>query len=507
MLSFVRVFIIPVLFLISGNAYAVPRIDYLSHSELERSGRLRIFGAEFKNTQGNGYVLIDGINAFVTKWTDSMIVAYVPEEARIGEVPVQVFNEGGASNEVVLKVKLRQKNGRVNWRFACDSDYLIHRPTIGPDGTIYVTDIGGHFYAIAPNGGLKWIFNLNGQGAQGPVAVGNDGTIYAIGDPAGPDVWLYAVSQDGTAKWNLQLDYATQGVIAGPNIGPDGNIYVVTDNASEFRGGVICISPNGYIIWTNPGNPNIFEYGQVGAEIVFGPSAKGQEINHLYVAFDLYDENRLYSFTLDGNQVFSVFTGLQSDTFLQPQGQPAVARNGNVYLSSFRGSSTGWVLEAYSPVDGSVLWQYTKWPASGISPPSIATNGIAYIVRSVSRVDAVSEDGSGIWTHYDGTLFFSCDVSPNGKLVIIGGSPDFGVPGFIRGIKDTGDLAWQVNLSTENGGYLATDTRASFSFDNQTAYMGVSILADGSSNEYCYVYSIDCSTRKDVLPVKKPPRF
>ena len=50
-------------------------------------------------------------------------------------------------------------------------------PAIASDGTVYAQDVYGHLYALTPDGGLKWLFNVPGTG-HGSIDVGSDGTIY-----------------------------------------------------------------------------------------------------------------------------------------------------------------------------------------------------------------------------------------------------------------------------------------------------------------------------------------
>ena len=87
--------------------------------------------------------------------------------------------------------------------------------------------------------------------------------------------------------------------MAGPTVGPDGNIYVVFD----FGGlGAVALSPAGQLLWSNPGNPTFIEYGQLGAEIVFDSES-------LFVAFDEYGAaptSMLYRLMLDGTQDWAV---------------------------------------------------------------------------------------------------------------------------------------------------------------------------------------------------------
>src|SRR4029450_1594861 len=67
-----------------------------------------------------------------------------------------------------------------------------------------------------------------------------------------------------------------QGVIAGPTVGPDGNIYVISD----FGGlGAFALSPAGQLLWGNLGSPAFSRDGQLGAEIVFSST-------RLFAAFD-----------------------------------------------------------------------------------------------------------------------------------------------------------------------------------------------------------------------------
>src|SRR6185503_4881861 len=131
-----------------------------------RSGRLRLSGASFG---GAGQVLIDGIPAPIASWTDTQIVAYVPEGSRLGAVVVQVVTGDGPSNTSGIQVTARQAAGRVKWRFQHSGPYTVVRPAVGPDGTIYVVDVYGRLYALAPDGALKWI--VLGAGDKG-VTVG-----------------------------------------------------------------------------------------------------------------------------------------------------------------------------------------------------------------------------------------------------------------------------------------------------------------------------------------------
>src|SRR4029079_17487499 len=98
-----------------------PTISSLSSSTLPRSGRLLVTGTGFGAVQGASTLSIDGRTAFVTRWSDTLVVGYVPEATDVGPVGVQVVVDGAGSNVAPLTVTLRQSSGRVKWRFQVDA--------------------------------------------------------------------------------------------------------------------------------------------------------------------------------------------------------------------------------------------------------------------------------------------------------------------------------------------------------------------------------------------------
>jgi hypothetical protein len=103
-----------------AGAGGVPQVNSLSESTLNRSGRLLIFGSNFGSNPVDGQVLIDGLDAITTTWTNTEIHAYVPEGSSLGSVPVQILTLGGSSATVMLEVTQRQADGRARWRFPTD---------------------------------------------------------------------------------------------------------------------------------------------------------------------------------------------------------------------------------------------------------------------------------------------------------------------------------------------------------------------------------------------------
>ena len=461
-----------------------PLITSLSSTSLPRSGRLVIQGSGWGGVNGAGRVEIGGMTAPVTRWSETSITAYVPERTSLGTVMVQVVAGGRASNAVLLMVTLRP-TGEVKWRFQADSLYILQRPAVGSDGTIVAHDSSGFVYALQPDGGLKWIFQTPAF-AYGPPSVGADGTAYVASINT-----IYALSADGSLKWKF-TDPNSQGVIAGPTVGPDGNVYVVTD----LNGlGAIALSPDGQLLWHHPGIPTLYEYGGIGAEIVFGPSQRGGPVDQFYVAFDRELGPHLWAFGLNGDQRWVIPTGGQGDPFMQFQAQPAVGPEGTVYLTSLE-STTGWGLIAYAPRNGAQKWSFFPDPANGMSAPDVGPDGVIYLARSLDYLQAVNPNGTARWQFFDGTIVDYPIVSPANNVVFAGGRPDFGQPGFVRAYRMTGQVLWAIELGTENGGYQIMYSRPRFTPDGLTVYFGTTILAGNPDNPYCYLYAVDVPARR-----------
>jgi outer membrane protein assembly factor BamB len=74
----------------------------------------------------------------------------------------------------------------VKWLFksACATD----GPAIGADGTVYFGTKDGTFYALNPDGTLRFQLKAGGQISSAP-AIANDGSVYFVAD----DGFLYAI--------------------------------------------------------------------------------------------------------------------------------------------------------------------------------------------------------------------------------------------------------------------------------------------------------------------------
>ena len=462
--------------LVAATAAAQPTINSLSSTTAPRSGRVLIEGSGFGTAQGAGHVEIGGVIAPLTRWSDTLIAAYVPESAPTGTVSVQVFNSAGASSGTMpMGVTLRDLPGQIRWRFQADADAIRSRPAIASDGTVYAIDVSGHLYALAPDGGLIWIFNTTGTGAAN-VSVGPDGTIYT-----GTSTAIFALAPNGTLKWKFDQSPGAL-ILLGPNVGPDGNIYAVSTEGV----GVISLTPQGSLRWAVP---EIYSRPVVTLqEITFAPASQSQLYFHA--------NDHLISFRLDGTPVFSYTDGV-------PLGdnQPVVSPDGSLYTNLFSALGPGLTLGKFDN-NGSLAWQvFDKFTTSTtiLSTPDAGSDNVVYDGRNLSSLYSFNPGSSVRWQYVDPGILFEPIVSPINDLIFVGGIVTYGQPGFFAAVSTAGILRWKLGLPVENGLFVVPGSRARFTPDGQTAYIGTSI-AGQTDNEHSYLYSVQTGSAPATNP-------
>ncbi len=449
------------------------QITSLSDATLARSGRLLIFGTDFGAEQGSGQVMIGGLTAVATTWTDSEIHAYVPEAAQLGSVTVEVQTLAGLSNPMALEVTLRVSEDRIRWRFQLDSPHAGAWSVPGPDGTVYTSDLG-HLYALTPDGGLVWA--LNGAGGGWPIDFGADGTIYAAqalvaGQPQG----IMAINPDGSVRWLFSPADGFD-ILAGPSVGPDGRIYAT--QGSFFGGlGTFALDSDGNLLWNTPGPTSTtggfydIQFSSDRFFVTYNADASGGP------AFRAYD----YA----GNQLWH-----SGDLGQATGSKPELDPSGRLILQ--------WAMpgtQAWRP-DGSVEWIYDPPGTLGLAvPPAVASDGNIYAGTWLGGdLFSVHPDGTTRWLLEDQISGFlgALAVTPDDRVLVDGGSPGFGNPSFLRGF-DTADgtLLWLQSFHVENGlNEFAAFFEPGFTPDSQTAYVTTEF---SSSTQSGYLYAIDIS--------------
>jgi large repetitive protein len=106
-----------------------------------------------------------------------------------------------------------RRSGDTLWSQPLDSS-MIGSAVVGPDGTIYLATPQS-VYALGPDGAQKWVTKAPQQNTTAPV-LAEDGTIY-VGGYFG----FLALRPDGSVKWNIR----TMSGSGAPTIGTEGTIY------------------------------------------------------------------------------------------------------------------------------------------------------------------------------------------------------------------------------------------------------------------------------------------
>jgi hypothetical protein len=462
--------------LVAATAVAQPNIISLSSTTASRSSRLLIQGSGFGAVQGRGHVEVGGIVAPLTRWSDTLIAAYVPEAAATGTVNLQVFDSTGASsNTVPVGVTLRDLPGQIRWRFQADADYIQSRPAVASDGTVYTIDANGHLYALAPDGALIWIFNATGTGF-GNVSASPDGTIYV-----GSTSTIFALRPDGTLKWQYQQ---TPGafILLGPNVGPDGNVYVVATQGI----GVFSLTPQGTVRWSVPED---YSRPIVSLqEIVFAPPPASRLYFHA--------NDHLKGFGLDGTPLFTYVDGLPQDDH-----QPVVSPDGSLYTNLYSALGPGLTLGKFDASGGAVWQTFDKFatPTNALSTPEAGPDSVVYDGRNLASLYSLNPGSSVRWQYIDSGILYAPIVSPVNDLIFVGGIVDYGQPGFFEAISTSGTSLWKLLLPVENGLDIVPMSRARFTPDGQTAYIGTAITGQASDG-YSYLYSVQTGSAPVTAP-------
>ena len=452
-------------------ATAAQQIAELSHGFRPRSGRLLVFGTGFGAQQGPGQVVIDGIPAIATTWTDTEIHAYVPEQSTLGAVDVEVQTLAGASNVVPLIVTTRTSEDRIRWRFQLDSPTPGAWSVAGPDGTVYTSDFE-RLYALTPDGGLLWV--LDGAGGDWPIDFGDDGTIYAAealvaGRPQG----IVAIDPDGTERWRFTPDDGFD-ILAGPGVGPDGNIYAT--QASTFGGlGTFALDPDGTLLWNTPGPTSTTGSNY---KILFSP-------DRFYVAYreDASGGPPIRAYDYAGNELWR-----SNDLQIAVGSLPELDPTGRLILTWAQIGT-----QALDP-DGGVEWIYDPPGTLGnVVAPTVDSAGFAYSGTVLGNdLFSVDPDGATRWLIEDGIRGFlgQLAVTPDDRVLIDGGAPALGRPSFLRGF-DTADGTelWVQDFHVENGADEFTAyLEPGFTPDSGTAYVTTEFAG---GNQPGYLYAID----------------
>ncbi|HWX19327.1 MAG TPA: PQQ-binding-like beta-propeller repeat protein [Candidatus Binatia bacterium] len=297
-------------------------------------------------------------------------------------------------------------------------------PAIGPDGTIYLAGVGG-LHAVAPNGTNKWIFPQDATSTA--PAVAPDGTIYF----GSHNSKFYAVSPDGSLKWSYTVDTNTLVYIdSSPALAPDRTIYFAAQASlfalaasgskkwevyiGDVRTSSPVIAPDGTIyvgseefhklLALNPDGSQKWEF-QAPSSVSLSPA--------------LGADGTIYFATASGGPLFAVSAAgaelwHNDGNFLY--GSPSLGKDGTLYIGSARDLG----LFAINSV-GATNWEAA---AAGSNPnmtapttAAIDASGMIYYTASNSLF-ALHPNGVTEWVFTAGTSSTSPTIGPDGTIYV-----------------------------------------------------------------------------------------
>lgn len=273
-------------------------------------------------------------------------------------------------------------DGTLKWCYPQEGDPISFNssPAIGEDGTVYVGAGDSQLYAFNPGGSVKWTFPTEGGMGSSPV-IAPDGTIYTgCGDGN-----VYAVNADGSLKWSFA---AGEGVGSSPALALDGTIYV---GSRDNR--IYAIKPNGSQKWSYPTGDDVASSPAIG------------EDGTIYVGSNDYS---MYAINPDGSLKWSYPTEDMVDC------SPALAAGGTIYFGSWDRN-----FYALNP-DGSLKWRIVGLGRMGDASPAVDANGVIYMGCWNWKFVAINPDGTLKWGYDVGGQIAggSPAIAPDGTVYI-----------------------------------------------------------------------------------------
>ena len=289
---------------------------------------------------------------------------------------------------------------------------IFSTPVIGGDGTVYIGSGDTWFYAIRPNGTLRWKLKTGGiidaaaaLSAYDP-RIGSAPLTFGSGDER-----LYHVStpHSGAPRilWRFRPTVAPvkgqrvnwwEGNVA---IGPGGNLY-----AGNTGGTAYAISPSGHRLWTFTAGNSIWTTPAFAAD---GSSFWGSldlDVYHL----DPHGRSLWHTFT-PGYVVSS----------------PAIGSDGTVYVGSFDSK-----LYALDPTTGTPRWTFATsdhiYSSPALGQDATGHTSAIYIGSTDGSVYALSPRGQLRWRYDTGEPIRSSPVlgaapaGERGEILYVGSS-------------------------------------------------------------------------------------
>jgi len=284
-------------------------------------------------------------------------------------------------------------DGTVQWTYDTNYSNARSSPAIGPDGTIYIGDMGHRLHALSPAGDGSILYRADAPIGSSPLVLADGSILFGAGAE------LYSITSEGVENWR----YATDGVInSSPAASSSGTIYIGSDDQHLHA-----VSPTGGMLWK-------FDTGyEVRSTPAVAPDGTVYvaHIDHVLLAISSEGE-------LEWEYELAPWWVLPDVASHYPS--PAIGADGTVYIGTPYQSAdvrTG-VLNAIWP-DGTERWT-TYLPGDIYSSPAIGAGGTVYVGSGEGGVYAYEADGTLRWHYFSSTGFLSSPAISADGFVYIG---------------------------------------------------------------------------------------
>jgi outer membrane protein assembly factor BamB len=282
-------------------------------------------------------------------------------------------------------------DGSLKWRTQTDSFSDSSTSAIAPDGTIHFGTVTGTVYALNPNGSIKWTSTLGNSAYVAAPSMAADGTVYYKQD----DGTVRAFNSAGVQQWSYFV--AGEGSYAGPAITTDGTIIVPAND-----GAIHALSAAGNLIWK------------------FQPQTASatDDVSGIYTSPSIDQHGNIYACTLNGTAFSITDKGELRWVFRTPETGENVSSSlalgdGRAYFASYGG-----FLYALDQGSGAMIWRSSIEAQARSSSAAIASDGSIIVGSYANKLFRFSSDGQQVGAWSAGNWFRSSPALANGRIYV-----------------------------------------------------------------------------------------
>ncbi len=424
--------------------------------------------------EAKGAIDVGGVSAPIARWQDDLIECYIPEQAPLGAALVEIRPPGRRIMRKTvadwIKVLPRETvPGRLKWRLKLPDQYVPVRPIVGSDGAVYAMGNFGHIYAVNADGSVRWVVSPAG-GVSGCLGMLKDGNL-VVGGGGGVQA-LSAV--DGSTLWTFPIQTP---LVAGPSVGPDGNIYAADDSRwSQSVIGAFILSPNGQLIWSG-GKYYRRGGGWTPQEVKFG-GGNAYFWSDYSSTGDPDVLGGLNALRLGGGLSWRVVDGVGILPDANPSGDVALFRPSDIEMRN---------------ASGGMIWSQNLGVFGGQPQVEavVASDGRTYFTTSAAKLHAISPTGQILYSKLIGGIVSNHIVRADANQIALQYQPNWGIAAQIQGYDKNAVLQWSQELPIEFGMTIVCYNLMEYDATGDTLYFGTAGPYTAAYEAHCYLYALD----------------